>query len=112
MAKYNVEIAETALWTLEDIESFNAERIGAQQAASLADKLLTDSVRTLEVDPTRYRFSARLANKGLNLRERITPDGKYIVIYDFDGENVWILLFLSTRQDLEGLLHRYVITME
>jgi len=109
MENYEIEVAETALWSLQDIESFNAPRFGAQQAADFADNLLLESVAAIKEDPERYRFNASLADKGEKLRERITPDGKYLALYSFDGKTVEILLFMSTKQDLEGLLYRYMV---
>lgn len=109
MGRYEVSVAEVAFWSLQDIESFNAPRFGTEQAADFVDSLLSESVEAIKEDPERYRFNARLADKGVKLRERITPDGKYLTLYDFDGKVVEILLFMSTKQDLEGLLHRYMI---
>lgn len=109
MSGYTIDVTEVALWSLQDIESFNMTIFGAEQSADFVDDLLNESVAAIAEDPSRYKFSARLADKGVRLRERISPDGKYITLYDFDGEAVEILLFMSTRQDLESLLHRYMI---
>ncbi|GIU13908.1 type II toxin-antitoxin system RelE/ParE family toxin [Shewanella morhuae] len=109
MQQYDVKVSEVALWSLQDIESFNAPRFGSEQVADFVDNLLLTSVKSIKEDPSRYRFNARLADKGVKLRERITSDGNYLILYDFDGKSVDILLFMSTKQDLEALLHRYMI---
>ncbi|HDS1207844.1 TPA: type II toxin-antitoxin system RelE/ParE family toxin [Shewanella algae] len=109
MIDLNTVISDVAIWTLEDIESFYTPYIGADRAADLTESLLRDTVSAIEEDPERYRFSARLADKGVRLRERITPDGQFTAIYDFDGETIEVLLFMSTKQDIESLLHRYMI---
>ncbi|AFE61333.1 hypothetical protein Q7S_25916 (plasmid) [Rahnella aquatilis HX2] len=43
------------------------------------------------------------------LRERLDVEGEYRVLYDFDGTNIEILLFVSMKQDFGKLLYRYNI---
>ena len=76
---FNVTIAEAALWSLQD--------------------------------PDRYRYNAMLADKGISIRERLDPDNQYRCLYDFDEQNgvIEILLFVSTKQDLEKMLYRYLV---
>jgi hypothetical protein len=39
----------------------------------------------------------------------LDPDSEYRVIYDYDGQTVEILLFISMKQDLESALYRYLL---
>jgi hypothetical protein len=59
----------------------------------------------------RYRYNAMLADKGISIRERLDPDNQYRCLYDFDEQNgvIEILLFVSTKQDLEKMLYRYLV---
>jgi hypothetical protein len=94
---------------LEDIESYKSGTVGAQQAASFVDNLLLASVANITQDPARYRFNVYLSDRGLMLRERLDIEGEYRVLYDFDGANIEILLFVSMKQDFGKLLYRYNI---
>ncbi|MGK3124986.1 type II toxin-antitoxin system RelE/ParE family toxin [Candidatus Pantoea formicae] len=109
MRQFRIAIAPMAEWTLKDIESYKIDTIGAKLAAEFVDKLLIDAVAAIMQDPLRYRFSHLLSQRGLNLRERLDPDSEYRVLYDFDGETVQILMFLSMKQDFVTTLYRYQI---
>ncbi|WP_032250922.1 hypothetical protein, partial [Escherichia coli] len=76
-----------------------------------ADDLLASSVKAISQDPARYRYNAMLADKGISIRERLDPDNQYRCLYDFDEQNGVIekLLFVSTKQDLEKMLYRYLV---
>lgn len=104
-----ISIAPMAEWTLKDIESFKSVTLGARPAAEFVDKLLMDAVAAILQDPERYRFSHLLSQRGLNLQERCDPVSEYRVIYDFDGQTVQILMFLSMKQDFVTTLYRYQI---
>jgi len=107
--QFKVSIAPLAEWTLKDIESFKSTTIDAKLAAEFVDALLMDSVAAIMQDPERYRFSHLLSQRGLNLRERLDPNSDYRVLYDFDGKNVQILIFLGMKQDFVTTLYRYQI---
>lgn len=108
---FNVVIAEAALWSLQDAESFKSNYIGSAQAAAWADGLLAASVKAISQDPVRYRHNAMLADKGISIRERLDVDDQYRCLYDVDEQNgvIEILLFVSTKQDLEKMLYRYFV---
>lgn len=108
---FNVTIAEAALWSLQDAESFKSNYTDSVQAASWADDSLASSVKAISQDPARYRYNAMLADKGISIRERLDPDNQYRCLYDFDEQNgvIEILLFVSTKQDLEKMLYRYLV---
>lgn len=108
-SQFTVLIAPIALQCLENIESYRSGFIGPQQAASFVDTLLTESVANIVEDPRRYRFNALLSDRGLMLRERLDVESEYRVLYDFDGTNIEILLFVSMKQNFETLLYRYNI---
>ncbi|WP_317692500.1 type II toxin-antitoxin system RelE/ParE family toxin [Serratia sp. UGAL515B_01] len=107
--QFSVVVAPMAQHCLEDIESYKSATIGQLQAASFVDNLLTESVANITEDPQRYRFNAYLSDRGLMLRERLDVEGEYRVLYDFDGTNIEILLFVSMKQDFGKLLYRYNI---
>lgn len=107
--QFLVEIAPVAYQCLQDIESYKSGTIGTQHAADLVDKLLMDSVKNIMEDPERYRFNAHLSDRGLMLRERLDVDSEYRVLYDFYGEQITILLFISMKQDFDKQLYRYNI---
>ena len=107
--QYSTVVAPLALQCLADIGSYKSGTIGAQQAASFVDNLLTDSVANIIQDPERYRFNVYLSDRGFMLRERLGVEGEYRVLYDFDGTNIEILLFVSMKQDFGRLLYRYNI---
>lgn len=107
--QYSIVVAPMAQQCLEDIESYKSGTIGKQQAASFIDNLLMDSVDNIIQDPERYRFNVYLSDRGLLLRERLDVEGEYRVLYDFDGTNIEILLFVSMKQDFGKLLYRYNI---
>ncbi|MBQ0268220.1 MULTISPECIES: type II toxin-antitoxin system RelE/ParE family toxin [Providencia] len=108
---YTVTLAETALWSLQDVESFKINFMSSVQAAAFVDELLLSSVRAISEDPKRYRPNQMLADNGLLIRERIDAISQYRCLYEFDMQtnNVVILLFISTAQDLEKTLYRYYI---
>lgn len=68
--------------------------------------LTTESVANITEDPQRYRFNVYLSDRGLMLRERLDVEGEYRVLYDFDGTNIEILLFVSMKQDFGKSLYR------
>ena len=107
--QYSIEVAPMAQQCLQDIESYKGGTIGAQRAAELVDNLLMDSVKNIMEDPERYRFNAHLADRGLMLRERLDVESEYRVLYDFDGEHIEILLFVSMKQDFDKILYRFNI---
>lgn len=107
--QFSVVVAPMAQQCLEDIESYKSGTIGQQQAACFVDNLLAESVANITEDPQRYRFNVYLSDRGLMLRERLDVEGEYRVLYDFDGANIEILLFVSMKQDFGKLLYRYNI---
>ncbi|WP_148877518.1 type II toxin-antitoxin system RelE/ParE family toxin [Serratia marcescens] len=102
-------VAPAAEWSLKDIESYKSGTIGAVAAGVFVDNLLLSSLAAIADDPARYRFNAVLAGMGVRLHERWDPDSEYRVIYDYDGQTVEILLFISMKQDLESALYRYLL---
>jgi len=107
--KYQVLISPLAEQCLKDIESYKSGTVGAQQAATIVDNLLMESVAKIVQDPERYRYNVYLADRGLLLRERLDVDGEYRVLYDFDGSAIHILLVISMKQDFGKMLYRYNI---
>ncbi|WP_455845892.1 type II toxin-antitoxin system RelE/ParE family toxin [Pantoea agglomerans] len=105
--QFNVIIAPMAVQSLSDIESYKSGFIGTQRAMELVDFLLDDAIEAIEKDPTRYRFNFLLQNRGMLLRERLDVENEYRVLYDFDGKNIEILMFVSMKQDFEKQLYRY-----
>lgn len=108
---YTITLAETALWSLQDIESFKTHYMSSEQAATFIDNLLLSSLKAISEDPKRFRPNQMLADKGILIRERIDVDSQYRCLYEFDAQtnNVIILLFVSTQQDLEKTLYRYYV---
>lgn len=108
---FNVTIAEAALWSLQDAESFKSNYMDSVQAALWADELLASSIKAISQDPARYRYNTMLADKGIPIRERLDTDNQYRCLYDFDELSgvIEILLFVSTKQDLEKTLYRYLV---
>ncbi|MFL4558254.1 type II toxin-antitoxin system RelE/ParE family toxin [Yersinia kristensenii] len=102
-------ISPAAEWTLKDIESFKSGTMGSVKAGEFVDNLLISSITAINEDPVRYRFNAMLSDSGVQLRERLDPDSEYRVIYDYDGQTVEILAFVSMKQDLERVLYRYLM---
>lgn len=102
-------VAPAAEWSLKDIESYKSGTIGAVAAGMFVDNLLLSSLAAIADDPVRYRFNAVLAGMGVRFHERLDPDSEYRVIYDYDGQTVEILLFISMMQDLESALYRYLL---
>jgi len=107
--QYQVSIAPLAEQCLRDIESYKCGTVGAQQAASFVDNLLMESVANIMQDPEMYRYNVYLSDRGLMLRERLDIEGEYRVLYDFDGSTIYILLFISMKQDFSKALYRYNI---
>lgn len=105
--QYSINVAPTAYQCLQDIESYKSGTIGAQGAAELVERLLMDSIGNIIEEPERYRFNAHLSERGLMLRERLDVESEYRILYDFDGENIDILLFISMKQDFNRQLYRY-----
>lgn len=107
--QFSVEVAPVAYQCLQDIESYKSGTIGARHAADLVDKLLMDSVKNIMEEPERYRFNAHLSDRGLKLRERLDGDSEYRVLYEFNGQHITILLFISMKQNFDKQLYRYNI---
>lgn len=111
MKEQEIIITETALWSLEDAESYKTNYMLAKEASLFIDNLLDSAISAISEDPSRYRYNHELSNKGVSIRERIDLDRQYKCLYDFNElENkVEILLFVSTKQDFEKMLYRYLI---
>lgn len=111
---YKITISESALLSIQEAESFKLQKTTPAEAYEWADSLFRTSIEAISQDPARYRCNTMLADKGLNIRERIDVDSQYRCLYDFNRESgdVEILLFISTKQDLEKMLYRYMIYSE
>ena len=107
---FNVVVTPAALNCLLEIEFLKSLTMGAKDAAQYVDAMFDSSLAAVAEDPVRYRYNGLLADKGLLLRERLDIESDYRLIYDFDGETIEILLFVSMKQDLEKALYRYLIT--
>ncbi|KTS70656.1 hypothetical protein [Pantoea stewartii] len=107
--QFTIKVAPIAELSLRDIECHKGLIIGKQHAADFVERLLMDSVNKIMEDPERYHFNVLLSDRGLMLRERLDVDGEYRVLYDFDGTNVEILLFVSMKQNFLNQLYRYNI---
>lgn len=107
---YEVIVSPAAEWSLQDIESFKVDSIGASKASKFVDDMLLSFIDAIAEDPARYRFNGRLAEKGIMFRERLDPDNEYRVLYDFDGKKIFILIFISMKQDIEKTLYRYLMS--
>ena len=109
MGNFKVVVAESAVWSLQDAESFKSPLIGREAAAEWADGLLLSSIEVLSEDPERYRYCAQLSELGVAIRERFDPESGFRCLYDLDMDRkeVHILLFISERQDFEKMLNRY-----
>lgn len=108
----NIRVSETALWSLKDAESFKLSCTNnSENAAVFIDQLFDSAIDAISQDPTRYRYNAMLADKGIAIRERIDVNSQFRCLYEFNEENntVDILLFISTKQDIEGMLYRCLI---
>lgn len=108
----NIRVSETALWSLKDAESFKLSCINnSETAAVFIDQLFDSAIDAISQDPTRYRYNAMLADKGIAIHERIDVNSQFRCLYEFNEENntVDILLFISTKQDIEGMLYRCLI---
>lgn len=108
----DILFSETAIWSLKDAESFKLNYTqNSQEAALFIDDLFNSTVTAISQDPTRYRYNAMLADKGILIRERIDIDSQFRCLYEFNQQNntVNILLFISTKQDLKSTLYRYLI---
>ncbi|CDH23526.1 type II toxin-antitoxin system RelE/ParE family toxin [Xenorhabdus bovienii] len=105
----NIRLTETGVRCLEDIESFNALRLSPQKAIKITESLLRESITAISDDPKRYRFNASLLDLGLFVRERLDIDRGYRVLYEIKDDLIYILLFLSTKQDLTDALYRHQI---
>ncbi|MGG6196530.1 hypothetical protein ACQV2B_20950 [Pantoea allii] len=55
--KYQVLISPLAEQCLKDIKSYKSGTVGAQQAATIVDNLLMESVAKIVQDPERYRYN-------------------------------------------------------
>ncbi len=109
MANFKVVVTESALWSLQDAESFKSSLVGRDVAAKWADGLLLSTEEVLSEDPERYRYCAQLSDRAVAIRERFDPDSGFRCLYDLDMERreVYLLLFISERQDFEKMLNRY-----
>lgn len=107
---FNIVVSPAALKCLLEIESFKSMTMSSAEAAQYVDALFDRSLGAVAEDPARYRYTGFLTDKGLLLRERLDTDSEYRLIYDFNGETIEILLFISMKQDLEKALYRYLIT--
>lgn len=79
----------------------------AQGAAELVDCLVMDSIANIMEEPERFRFNSHLSERELMLRERLDAESEYRILYDFDGRNIDILLFIILKQDFNKQLYRY-----
>lgn len=108
---YNITLAPSALWSLQDAESFKLASCEPQEAGRFIDNILSRTIEAISQDPARYRYNTMLADKGIAIRERIDIDSQFRCLYEFDEKtgNVELLLFISTKQDLDKMLYRYTV---
>ncbi|MBC8952752.1 type II toxin-antitoxin system RelE/ParE family toxin [Xenorhabdus sp. PB62.4] len=105
----NIRLTGMAVRCLEHIESFNALEFSPQKAAEITEQLINESIAAIAEDLQRYRFNASLLDFGVFIRERLDADKGYRVLYEIKGDLIYILLFLSTKQDLAKALYRHQI---
>ncbi|KHT26605.1 hypothetical protein [Pectobacterium carotovorum] len=110
-SSYTIKVAPTAVWSLQDAESYKSHYIGIEQAATWSESLFLTSIQAISQDPARYRHNAILSAKGIALRERLSIEDDFRCLYDVDEEHrvIEILLFISMKQDLEKMLYRYYV---
>ena len=101
-------VAPAAEWSLKDIESYKSGTIGAAAAGCswiiCCYRLLRQSRTILPAIASTPCWRA-----WGTVARAIDPDSEYRVIYDYDGQTVEILLFISMKQDLESALYRYLL---
>lgn len=100
-------ISPTAVWSLQEIESYKIRYIGAPQAAIFVDDMLSTTVSAVTQNPSLYRFNVELSDMGVQVREKLLHDGQYRALYTFDGQSIEVLLIISTKMDLINACYRY-----
>lgn len=102
-----VNFTASALYCLQEIESFGVDAYSPEEAALFTEGLVMRNSRAISADPNVYRYNATLLDFGVKFQERL--DSSYRCLYQvIDGE-VYIMLILHTRQDLVGALYRHQI---
>ncbi len=104
-----LEITQMAWDCLAEIESFAITKgHPSSEAADLVEGLLLRSAEAISENPEMYRFSPRLAEFGLKMRERL-DESSHWCLYEIENDTIYIMLFYHTRQDLERALYRHQI---
>lgn len=105
---HSTNFTQAAIDCLQEIESFNAYRLGKEGASELTDTLIDDIVAHLSDQPLMYPICAQLADYGLGYRERIDDRG-FRAIFSVAGERVDVLLILHQRQSIQDALLRHLL---
>ncbi|WP_323839207.1 type II toxin-antitoxin system RelE/ParE family toxin [Photorhabdus africana] len=106
---YKVQITETAYQTLSIIEDYKANTIGLEAAQNLVDDLLIESSERIGENPLAYGYCSMLLDKGIQFHQWLSKDRQFRVIYDVVGDEIQILAYASTNQDLIALLYQLLI---
>ncbi|MBK5074710.1 type II toxin-antitoxin system RelE/ParE family toxin [Budviciaceae bacterium CWB-B4] len=108
---YRLFIAETAYRSLEVIEDYQTALHGVAEAQKVADNLLSLSAKEIAESPLRYGYNHMATDKGLRLRQWYDKEQKHRVLYEITENNeVYVLLYVSVKQDLEQLLYQLLIS--
>lgn len=107
-----VEITQFAWNCLADIESFSLNKgYSAEQAANYVEGLLLRSVEAITNSPESYRYSPRLAEQGLKMRERLDETSHWC-FFELEGDVISLMMFIDIQQDLSSALYRHLLIRE
>lgn len=106
-----VIITDTVYGQLEAIAEFKSRHFGPDAAIAQAMALLDQAVSGIASNPLQYPISPELERNGITARRMMIDSGRYKVIYSLspDGGTAYILLFLSSAQDLSAALFQEAI---
>ncbi len=98
---YSVVVSDAALAMLDSHAAFLA-KVNAKAAAKLMDEVL-DDMASLSEYPHRFPFYENQFISDNRYRKMLSAK-RYVILYEIDGESVFVDYIIDCRQDINWLI--------
>ena len=99
--KYEIQISQRAFTSLIECVSF-VKRVSPESANSLYQEIM-EAIQSLSTFPKRNPEVVGLTIQNIPIRKMVINNGRYIILYRIDGNQVIIYDVLDSRKDNKAI---------
>lgn len=99
--KYEIQISQRAFTSLIECVSF-VKRVSPESASSLYQEIM-EAIQSLSTLPKRNPEVVGLTIQNIPTRKMVINNGRYIILYRIDGNQVIIYDVLDSRKDNKAI---------